>query len=119
MTNARTQSKQETLRAVTPAALDLSGSTIPVNASVSNNFKGTLNGNKTLANPTNLHDGQILNFTIKQDATGSRTLAYGTMYDFGSAGTPTLSTGANKIDFISCSYDADSGKLLCAFRKSA
>lgn len=119
MTIARTQSKQETQRAVTPATLDMSGSTIPVDLASSNNFKGTLTGNKTLSNPTNMVDGAILNFAIKQDGTGSRTLAYDSKFDFGAAGAPTLSTGANKIDFISCYYDAGVDKLLCAFRGAA
>lgn len=103
---------------VTPATLT-DAATISVNAALSNNFKVTLGGNRTLANPTNLADGMVLNFVLKQDATGSRTLAFDTKYDFGEAGTPTLSTAASKIDFMSCYYDSAADKLLCSFRKSA
>lgn len=105
-------------QSVSPVALT-DGVNIAVDASLSNNFKVTLGGNRTLDNPTNLTDGMVLNFVIKQDATGSRTLAYGTKYDFGSAGTPVLSTGANKIDFISAYYDSAADKLLASFRKAA
>lgn len=105
-------------QSVTPVPLtDAAG--IAVDAFLSNNFKVTLGGNRTLANPTNLTDGMVLNFVIKQDAAGNRTLAYGSMYDFGASGVPVLSTGANKIDFISAYFDSASNKLLASFRKSA
>jgi hypothetical protein len=103
---------------VAPVSLS-DGASIAVNAALSNNFKVTLGGNRTLANPTNLADGMVLNFVLKQDGTGNRTLAFDTKYDFGEAGTPTLSTGASKIDFVSCYYDSAADKLLCSFRKSA
>lgn len=103
---------------VTPATLT-DGATISVNAALSNNFKVTLGGNRTLANPTNLTDGMVLNFVIKQDATGGRTLTFDTKYDFGDAGTPVLTSGASKIDLMSCYYDSAADKLLCSFRKGA
>ena len=40
----------------------------------------TLAGNRALANPTNLVDGATYILIVKQDATGSRTLSYGTAY---------------------------------------
>lgn len=103
---------------VTPVTLS-DGANIAVDASLSNNFKVTLGGNRTLDNPTNLADGMVLNFVIKQDGTGGRALAYGSKYDFGDAGTPALTTAANKIDLISCYYDSAADKLLCSFRKGA
>lgn len=103
---------------VTPVTLT-DGANIAVDASLSNNFKVTLGGNRTLDNPTNLADGMVLNFVIKQDGTGGRTLAFGSKYDFGDAGTPTLTSGANKIDFMSCYYDSAADKLLCSFRQGA
>lgn len=99
-------------QSVAPSALS-DGSTIAVDASLSNNFKVTLGGNRTLANPTNLADGMVLNFVIKQDATGSRTLAYGSKYKWPGGTAPTLSTAANAIDFFSAYYDSASGDLLC------
>lgn len=95
------------------------GANIAVDASLSNNFKVTLGGNRTLDNPTNLADGMVLNFVIKQDGTGARTLAFGSKYDFGDAGTPTLTSAADKIDFMSCYYDSAADKLLCSFRQGA
>jgi hypothetical protein len=60
----------------------------------------TLAGNRTLDNPTNLKDGATYVLTVKQDATGSRTLAYGTAYKWPGGTAPTLSTGANAVDIL-------------------
>lgn len=93
------------------------GATISVDASLSNNFKVTIAGNRTLANPTNMTDGMVLNFRIKQDATGSRTLAYGTKYKFPGGTAPVLSTAANAVDFMSCYYDSTDDTLACVMSK--
>lgn len=99
-------------QSVAPVALT-DGATISVDASLSNNFSVTLGGNRTLANPTNLTAGMVLNFAIDQDATGSRTLAFGSLYKF--AGVNTLSTAASAKDLISCYYD---GTILrCSLNK--
>ena len=58
------------------------GATITPDFALANNYSVTLAGNRTLANPTNLTAGQSGSIFISQDATGSRTLAYGTYYDF-------------------------------------
>jgi hypothetical protein len=104
-------------QSVTPSSLT-SGSTIAVDASLSNNFKLVLATNATLSNPTNLTDGMVLNFRIKQDATGSRTLAYGTSYKFPSGTAPVLTTTANAVDFMSCYYDSTDGVLACNMTKA-
>jgi hypothetical protein len=86
-------------RAVTPGALKdatafvalTDASSIATDMSSGVNFKVTLAGNRTLANPTNLK--------ISQDGTGSRTLAYGSAWKF-PGGSQALSTGANKVDAI-------------------
>jgi hypothetical protein len=93
------------------------GATIAVDASLSNNFRVTLAGNRTLANPTNLTDGMVLNFRIKQDGTGSRTLAYGSKYKFPS-GAPTLSTSASAVDLISGIYNSNDDTVDCAIAKN-
>lgn len=103
-------------QAVTPVAL-ADAATIVVDASLSNNFKVTLAGNRTLGNPTNLKDGQGLNFKVKQDATGSRTLAYGTKYKWAGGTAPTLTTTASATDFVSCVYDAADDVLYCSINK--
>ena len=47
---------------------------------------------------------------VSQDATGSRTLAYGTAYDFGTAGAPTLTTTPSKVDILGFEYVASISK---------
>jgi hypothetical protein len=76
------------------------GSTITPDLADSNNFSVTLGGNRTLANPSNIVAGQSGSFFITQDGTGSRTLAYGSYYDFIGGTAPTLSTAANAVDRI-------------------
>jgi hypothetical protein len=76
------------------------GTTITPDLADSNNFSVTLGGNRTLANPTNTVAGQSGSIFITQDGTGSRTLAYGTNYDFAGGTAPTLSTTAAAVDRI-------------------
>jgi hypothetical protein len=76
------------------------GGTITPDFSVANNFSVTLGGNRTLANPTNLTAGQSGVIFITQDGTGSRTLAYGTYWDFPNQTAPTLTTTANAVDVL-------------------
>ena len=68
----------------------------------------TLAGNRTLANPTNQKDGATYILTVKQDATGSRTLAYGSNYKWEGGTAPTLSTGANAVDILTFVSDGTS-----------
>lgn len=63
-----------------------------------NNFTLTIGGNRTLANPTGLVAGQSGIITITQDATGSRTLAYGSYWDCAGGIVPALSTTAGAVD---------------------
>jgi len=60
----------------------------------------TLTGNRTIANPTNLKNGATYILIIKQDATGSRTVAWGTNYKFSDGIAPTLTTTANAVDIV-------------------
>ncbi len=76
------------------------GANISVDLAASNNFTVTLAGNRTLDNPTNIVAGQSGSIFIVQDATGSRTLAYGSYYDFAGGTAPTLSTAADAVDRI-------------------
>lgn len=85
-----------------PVALT-DGATIAVNASLGNLFTVTLGGNRTLSNPTNLTSGQTFRVRVTQDATGARTLAYGTNYLF--SGSSTLTTTAAAIDMITLTSD--------------
>lgn len=76
------------------------GATITPDFSASCNFTVTLGGNRTLANPTGLVAGQSGSIFIVQDGTGSRTLAYGSYWDFAAGVAPTLTTAANAVDRI-------------------
>lgn len=76
------------------------GATITPDFAVANNYSVTLGGNRTLANPTNLTAGQSGSIFVVQDGTGSRTLAYGSYWDFAGGTAPTLSTAANSVDRI-------------------
>jgi hypothetical protein len=76
------------------------GATITPAFSDSCNFTVTLGGNRTLANPTGLVAGQSGSIFIVQDGTGSRTLAYGSYWDFAAGVAPTLTTAANAVDRI-------------------
>ena len=76
------------------------GSTITPDFNDSNNFSVTLGGNRTLANPSNLTVGQSGSIFVTQDGTGSRTLAYGSYWDFAAGTAPTLTTTASAVDRI-------------------
>ena len=76
------------------------GATITPDFAAGCNFTVTLGGNRTLANPTNLTAGQSGSIFVVQDATGSRTLAFGSNWDFTGGTAPTLSTAANAVDRI-------------------
>ena len=71
---------------------------IATDMSLNNFFSVTLGGNRTLDNPTNIVAGQSGSIFITQDGTGSRTLAYGSFWDFAGGTAPTLSTAANAVD---------------------
>ena len=76
------------------------GATITPDFAATNNYSVTLGGNRTLANPTNITAGQSGSIFVSQDGTGSRTLAYGTNWDFAGGTAPTLSTAASSVDRI-------------------
>ena len=75
-------------------------STITVDLTTGNNFTITLNGNYTLGNPTGVTTGQSGSIYLVQDGTGSRTLGFGTHWNFAGGTAPTLSTGANAVDVL-------------------
>lgn len=76
------------------------GATITPDFADSNNFTVTLGGNRNLANPTNLVAGQSGSIFIVQDGTGSRTLAWGSYWDFAAGVAPTLTTTAAAVDRV-------------------
>lgn len=68
----------------------------------------TLTDNRTLANPTNMKAGGTYQLIVRQDATGSRTLAYGSAYKWPSGTAPTLTTAASSIDLLTFLSDGSS-----------
>ena len=53
-----------------------------------------------MANPSNMAVGQSGSIFIVQDGTGSRTLSWGSYWDFIGGTAPTLTTTAGAIDRI-------------------
>jgi hypothetical protein len=104
--------------AVAPAVVSLAdAATIAVDASLGNDFRVTIAGNRTVGTPANPADGQKITFQVTQSAGGSFTLSWSSGYEF-SAGLPqpTLSTTAGQTDLLGFIYNATKGKwLLAAF----
>ena len=77
-----------------------------------NEFKVTLGGASTLANPTNAVDGQYLRFAIRQDTTGGRVLSFDTKYRFGNEiGTPSVDLTSNKTSYLGVRYNSADDKF--------
>jgi len=79
------------------------GATITPDFGANQNFTVTLGGNRTLANPSNVTSdkvGQVGSIFVVQDGTGSRTLSFGSNWDFINGTAPTLSTAASAVDRI-------------------
>ena len=75
-------------------------STIAWNMGAGFDFIVTLGGNRTMAAPTNAKVGQKGRLIIQQDGTGSRTLAWNSVFDFANGVAPTLSTAASVRDYL-------------------
>jgi hypothetical protein len=64
----------------------------------------TLGGNRTLSAPTNMLPGSAILF-VRQDATGSRTLTWNSVFKWPGGVAPSLSTAANATDVFSFVLD--------------
>jgi hypothetical protein len=83
------------------APTTLSGATsITPNFAVNNSFTVTLTANVTLQNPSNATAGQGGTIYLIQDATGSRTMAFGGAYKFPAGTVPVLSTSTSAVDIL-------------------
>lgn len=101
-----------------PAVVTLTdAATVAVDASKGNDFRLTIAGNRTLANPTSPVDGQKITLQVTQGSGAPFTLAYGTAYEFSSSlPQPTLSGAAGRTDLLGFIYNAAKGTwLLAAF----
>lgn len=74
--------------------------TITPDFALNNVFTVTLGGNRTMANPSNPINGQSGSIFIVQDATGSRTLTWGSNWDWVAGSAPVLTSTANAIDRV-------------------
>lgn len=98
---------------VAPAVVMLvDGPAIAVNASLGNEFRVTVKGSHTIANPTGAVDGQRITFQVTQGASGL-SLSWGSQYKFGAAQAPTLSDIAGATDVIGFIYNASLASWLC------
>jgi hypothetical protein len=87
---------------------------IAVDAATGDEFTVTLGGNRTIDAPTNPINGRMMLFRLRQDATGSRTITWNAAFAFTTGlPAPTLSTGANKIDYVGFVYDSTTAKWHC------
>lgn len=80
---------------------------IALDASLGEVFSVTLGGNRTLATPSNAQSGKVIRVIVKQDATGSRTLAYEGIYKWAGIGnpTPTINATPNSISVLQFIYN--------------
>ncbi|TJU85568.1 MAG: hypothetical protein E5Y10_24390 [Mesorhizobium sp.] len=76
------------------------GATIAIDFSTFINGVVTLAGNRAMGNPTNEKVGQSGCIRIVQDGTGSRTLSYGTDWEFAGGTAPVLTTTAGATDLL-------------------
>jgi hypothetical protein len=110
-TDVQAYSSMTARRAAAPQTLT-DAATIATDASLGCTFRVTLAGNRTLGNPTNLIDGQVVFWEFTQDATGGRTITFDTNFAFGTDITGvTLSTTANKMDIVAGKYNSSTGKI--------
>lgn len=94
--------------AVTPVnyGIQAAAGTLLMDWSQSNSALFTFGaGNLTVANPVGIRPGQNYQIAVKQDAVGGRTITWGSMFKWGGATAPTLSTGAGNKDVLSCWAD--------------
>jgi hypothetical protein len=96
---------------LTPSvAAAFNATTMTLDTNLSNVFTTTFTANVTVA-PTisNPSDGQTFNWLITQDATGSRTMTWPTSFKWPGGTVGVLSTAANSVDMVTCTYRASTG----------
>lgn len=100
----------ELAQVVAPVTLS-DAATVATDASLGTLFRVTLGGDRTLGNPTNMSDGCVYTWEVKQDATGGRGLSFASKWDFGDLPTfyPTPTAGAT--DVITARYHSSADKL--------
>lgn len=95
--------------------------TVALNASLGNDYRllltAAVGGTRVIGVPSSAVNGQTITPAIQQPGSGGPcavTWASGAGgYDFGTDGTPTLSTAASAVDVIGFRYHSGLGKWLC------
>ena len=95
-----------------PIALIDSASIVP-DFSLGLTFTVTLGGNRTMANPVNQKAGQAGIFYIQQDASGDRSLTWGSHYRFVGGAAPVIPTSSDAWTLVPY-YVVASGNILCS-----
>ena len=83
------------------------------NLSVYDSYYCTLNQTLTVNNPTAMSDGQAIMIVIIQDATGGRSVSWGTAFRFLNGGYQA-NTAVNGITVVSGIYSSSLGKWICS-----
>jgi hypothetical protein len=77
------------------------GTTTTFDFSTFNDSAVTLTGNITTMTLTNVTSGKAGTIAFVQDATGSRTAVFSTIFKFAAGAVPSLTTTANAVDILS------------------
>jgi hypothetical protein len=94
--------------AVVPAVVNLAdAASIAVDASLGNDFRVTIAGNRSMNIPTNPSDGQQIVIQVTQGPGGSFMLTWASGYEFSAdLPQPTLSTNAGQTDLLGFIYNS-------------
>ena len=86
--------------------------TVAIDLSLGNHFQIVLGGNRVIGAPTNVVAGQSGVIRLVQDATGSRTGSWNSVFKFPGGTAPTLTTAANSVDLVA--YHVESATRIAA-----
>jgi hypothetical protein len=92
------------------SAVTFSATAMTLDCTKANVFTTTFTANVTTApSYSNPQDGQTINWFITQDATGSRTMTWGTSVKWPGGTAGVLSTAANAVDLLVMTYRSSTG----------
>lgn len=95
-----------TISRIKVVTITLSGGAVTPNCGTTDLAVLSLTANATINNPSGTPvDGQQLMIRMKQDATGGRTVSWGTSYRFSAGTAPTITTTASKTDYVGFQYN--------------
>lgn len=86
--------------------------TVAIDLSLGNHHQVVLGGNRVIGAPTNVVAGQSGVIRLVQDATGSRTASWNSVFKFPGGTAPTLTTAANSVDLVA--YHVESATRIAA-----